>query len=347
MANFTNREYADMMFVYGKCEGNSRAAVREYRLRFPSRRIPNHQTFSAVFSCIAQYGRVPDRKKDRQRNLERSDEVLQLIQAQPSTSIRRVSAQLHLPKHKVHRIIKEENMYPYHIQQVQRLEPGDNVLSLNFAHWIANHRVTLYRTIFSDEAQFTRDGVFNIHNSHIWAENNPHSIRLRNSQHKFSVNVWCAVINKHLIGPHFFDGRLTSAIYLDFLQNILPGMLQGINIRGIYFQHDGAGPHFGLEVRSYLDNTYPNRWIGRGGPIPWPPRSPDFNPLDYFLWGKLKDMVYSEEIQSREQLMNRIINCCDILRNNGDMIRKAVSNLNIRQEKCIQANGFHFEPLLK
>ncbi|XP_067203031.1 uncharacterized protein [Linepithema humile] len=33
------------------------------------------------------------------------------------------------------------------------------------------------------------------------------------------------------------------------------------------------------------------RWIGRGGPIVWPARSPDLNVLDYFVWGYIKALV--------------------------------------------------------
>ena len=33
--------------------------------------------------------------------------------------------------------------------------------------------------------------------------------------------------------------------------------------------------------------------IGQGGPVPWPARSPDLNPLDFWLWGHLKAMVYA------------------------------------------------------
>ncbi|GBM88486.1 hypothetical protein AVEN_269361-1 [Araneus ventricosus] len=29
----------------------------------------------------------------------------------------------------------------------------------------------------------------------------------------------------------------------------------------------------------------PDRWIGRGGPVLWPPRSPDLTPLDFFPMG--------------------------------------------------------------
>jgi len=45
-----------------------------------------------------------------------------------------------------------------------------------------------------------------------------------------------------------------------------------------------------------LDATFPNRWIGRDGPTPWPPRSPDITLLDFFLWGYVKDKVFSTRI---------------------------------------------------
>ncbi|GBN27178.1 hypothetical protein AVEN_46569-1 [Araneus ventricosus] len=53
----------------------------------------------------------------------------------------------------------------------------------------------------------------------------------------------------------------------------------------VIFQQDGAPPHWGMIVRDFLDENFPDRWCGRSGPIPWPPRSPDITPLDFFLWG--------------------------------------------------------------
>jgi hypothetical protein len=36
----------------------------------------------------------------------------------------------------------------------------------------------------------------------------------------------------------------------------------------------------------------PGQWIGRRGAVEYPPRSPDLTPLDFYLWGTLKDMAY-------------------------------------------------------
>ena len=53
----------------------------------------------------------------------------------------------------------------------------------------------------------------------------------------------------------------------------------------IISQQDGAPPHWVSDVRRFLDATFLNRWIGRDGPTPWPPRSPDITPLEFVLWG--------------------------------------------------------------
>ena len=46
------------------------------------------------------------------------------------------------------------------------------------------------------------------------------------------------------------------------------------------FQLDGEPAPWGLDVRTFLNAEFNNRWIGRDGPTPWPPRSPNITPLD-------------------------------------------------------------------
>jgi hypothetical protein len=46
------------------------------------------------------------------------------------------------------------------------------------------------------------------------------------------------------------------------------------------------------EVTTFLNIRLSERWIGWGGYTFWPPRSPDLTPLDFSLWGFVKDKVY-------------------------------------------------------
>jgi hypothetical protein len=52
---------------------------------------------------------------------------------------------------------------------------------------------------------------------------------------------------------------------------------------------------------------FSGRWFGRDGPIPWPPRSPDITPLDFFLWVYVKGIVYKTPVSSLDELKLRIV----------------------------------------
>ena len=52
----------------------------------------------------------------------------------------------------------------------------------------------------------------------------------------------------------------------------------------VIFMQDEAPPHWGLQVQEWLNETPTLRWMGHGSPnMPWPPRSPDLTPYDYFM----------------------------------------------------------------
>lgn len=45
-------------------------------------------------------------------------------------------------------------------------------------------------------------------------------------------------------------------------------------------------PHFHCNMTRFLKHHLPGKWIGKGGPTLWSPRSLDLTPLDFILgWG--------------------------------------------------------------
>lgn len=54
-----------------------------------------------------------------------------------------------------------------------------------------------------------------------------------------------------------------------------------------YISHDGTPAHFARGCQPILNHKF-NKWIGRGGPVPWPERSPDLTPLDFFHGSYIK-----------------------------------------------------------
>ena len=86
--------------------------------------------------------------------------------------------------------------------------------------------------------------------------------------------------------------RLLQENYLNMLELYVAPQLEKFQL-WIIFQQDGATSHWGSDVRLFLDATFPNRWIGRDGPIAWPPRSPDITPpLTSFYGGMLRTMCF-------------------------------------------------------
>lgn len=141
--------------------------------------------------------------------------------------------------------------------------------------------------------------------------------------------------------------RLNSAMYNSFLRDNLPELLENVplNIRqNMMFQQDGAPPHTSHIVRQTLNEKFLRRWIGRGGPVSWPARSPDLTPMDFFLWGHIKNYVYKESIDSRIELQNKIIEAFATITPN--MVANAATSLLRRAQLCIECNGGQFEQLL-
>lgn len=108
------------------------------------------------------------------------------------------------------------------------------------------------------------------------------------------------------------------------------------------FQHDGCPAHYHRNIREWLDQHFPNRWIGRGGPMPWPARSPDLTPLDFYVWGYMKETVYAVELNFRVQLVERIQMAAQELRQNISA-RVTRTELRKRARACIRNRGEHFE----
>ena len=84
-------------------------------------------------------------------------------------------------------------------------------------------------------------------------------------------------------------------------------------LRLFWFRQDGATPHFAAVVREWLNLILPDRWIGRGKPVPWPTRSPDLNPLDFFLWSYLKSKVNEDSSETLQQLLANIGRECALI----------------------------------
>jgi hypothetical protein len=74
-----------------------------------------------------------------------------------------------------------------------------------------------------------------------------------------------------------------------------------------WFLHDGAPPHFSSDGRTFLNTSLLERWTGRGGQG-CPPRSPELNPIHFFIRGHAINPVYQRQEIQTEGERNRIQN---------------------------------------
>ena len=67
---------------------------------------------------------------------------------------------------------------------------------------------------------------------------------------------------------------------------------------------------------------------------------------DFCLWGWMKSEVYKEKVNTRDELVSRIMNSAALLkRERQDDLRSATRTVVKRVEKCIEFDGGIFEHL--
>ncbi|GFV07285.1 hypothetical protein TNCV_1312831 [Trichonephila clavipes] len=97
-----------------------------------------------------------------------------------------------------------------------------------------------------------------------------------------------------------------------------------------------------LKARATIDllkDTFGDRLISRFGPVNWPPRSCDLTPLDYFLWGYVKSLVYADKPQTLDHLEDNIRRVIADIR--PQMLEKVIENWSSKLDYIRASRGSH------
>ncbi|KAJ8951697.1 hypothetical protein NQ318_012239 [Aromia moschata] len=147
---------------------------------------------------------------------------------------------------------------------------------------------------------------------------------------------FCLEMANRVLNDVRFHKRILFSDESTFLTN---GVVSSQHCRyrtRMFFQQDEY--HHALHavtVRNWLNSEFNEHWIGRDGPILWPPRSPDLTILDFYLWGRLKQIVYREPLENdEEQLKTRIQNAVKSL--SIEEIRNSFNEFRARIEICAE-----------
>ncbi|GFU87007.1 DUF4817 domain-containing protein [Trichonephila clavipes] len=122
---------------------------------------------------------------------------------------------------------------------------------------------------------------------------------------------------RNILRPFFetqcpVNGWITETVnahrYLTLLrETVVPCLIQRGQISNVTFMQDGATSHTANPVKTFLIQTFgEDRIVSRCCRYPWPPRSPDLTPEDFWLWGYLKSRVYLSGPSSLPELKDAI-----------------------------------------
>ncbi|KAJ4437295.1 hypothetical protein ANN_17433 [Periplaneta americana] len=162
--------------------------------------------------------------------------------------------------------------------------------------------------MFSDEAQFMWDGINNKHNLHVWGHDNSCVMLESNFQCRFSLSMWCGILDDHLLGLFIFPGHLTDEMYLHSLQKQLPQLLEDVplarrcqctsNISNVLLTS--------MHSKSLLGSAIPIVMGWSQGP--------------YHLASQI---VYQVKVQTHEELLQHILDVIATIRNERVKLQNA------------------------
>ncbi|GFV01614.1 uncharacterized protein TNCV_2962071 [Trichonephila clavipes] len=132
--------------------------------------------------------------------------------------------------------------------------------------------------------------------------------------------------------------------YRAMITNFFIPELNNHDVQELWFQQDGATCHTDRATIDLLKDTFGDHLISRFGPVNWPPRSCDLTPLDYFLWGYVKSLVYADKPKTLDYLED------NIRRVNADirpqMFEKVIENWTSRLDYIRASRGSHMPEII-
>jgi hypothetical protein len=134
--------------------------------------------------------------------------------------------------------------------------------------------------------------------------------------------MWCAITASRIVGPIFFktlliQSGMSLSFYDPFSGALRKKKRHMVILCKMVLQHTATYSVNGL------NELFEDRLLSRGL---WPARSPDLNPCDFYLWGNLKDKVYSNNPHTLVELQQSI--------------RETISSIEVSELKLVSNNTF-------
>ncbi|GFU66961.1 uncharacterized protein TNCV_4296131 [Trichonephila clavipes] len=193
------------------------------------------------------------------------------------------------------------------------------------------------RILVSDEAHFWLNGYVNKQNCRIWSEANP-QVYVETPLHPEKLTGALYGLEESFFkNDEGLNVTVNGDRYRAMITNFFIPELKNHDVQELWFQQDGATCHTARATIDLLKDTFGDRLISYFGPGNWPPTSCDLTPLDYFLWGYLKSLVYADKPQMLDHLEVNIRRVIADIR--PQMLEKVIENWTSRLDYIRASRG--------
>ena len=222
---------------------------------------------------------------------------------------------------------KRLKLNAYKVQLMQHLEPNDKHKLVEFANTMLDRLGAdsdfMSTIFFLEEVNIHVSGKVNQRNVRIGGSQNPRATqeyvrdnpklntlcsfhRIKSLDH-FSSSMTLSLV-PYILTCFFAEETVCGTTYFDMLEQFIFPQMEQLQPK-IRFQQDGAPPHWFSSVKFVWLRTAFSLAVGLVGEdrSRGPPRSPDLTPLDFFLWGHVKDKVYVIPVRDLRDLREHII----------------------------------------
>ena len=139
-----------------------------------------------------------------------------------------------------------------------------------------------------------------------------------------AVITWKGVSQLFFIGGNVI--KMSRASYLRHLRDDLIPTIEAMYPNKYFtFVQDSAQSHRANQVQNFLKPQSKSRFVEN---TDWPPKSPDCNPLDYYVWDRVQEKVYSVRycylFATIDELKRRVCDVWDECAADLPQIRKAI-----------------------
>ena len=281
---------------------------------------------------------------NKKQNQEMINSVSTKIAKDPTTSIRKMAAELEVTPWTVKRVVNEDLglksfARPIRHLLTEKMKEKRLERCLKVRNQLKKYRDTVM--IYSDKKIFTVDAVLNRRNDRYLAKSTAEVKGIFRTKHPAQVMVLGVVASDGKTMPPFFfppNQKIGTEEYYKVLRYTVLPWLKASYPEGNYcWTQDGAPSHTARKNQAFCKANMAKFWSKEV----WPPSSPDLNPLDFAVWGFLERATNKTSHPSVDALKGVIRR--EWAKMSSDFIVSSCRSVRRRVQAVIENNGGHIE----